>query len=683
MTSKISLFNKGIYKSVIRRYMWGSVLYAILLFMFTAMVAFFFIDLDGPSWYPITENDISLLMYNQYLWVPIIMGLFVPTVVALLVYRFVHSKKTSIFVHSLPVSRSAIYLSTILAALTLMAAPILLNGLILVVMSLSGYGKFFTVGSCFVWMGANLLTVFLMFSAATLVAMLTGNSFAMVVLNGLIHCILLIIAAGFSSISSAFLFGYNGTNEFLTAAMEWNFVAFIVDLANQLGVEIVRAESSKIILMIILAVVFYGLGFLLYRKRRMETAEEVAAFKCLNPVYKYLITFIAALSTFGIFCEVLEEHPVWAVLVTVIVSVVTYFASEMILKKSFRIWKSWKGYAVFTAVFAAGLCVFAFTTFFGYETRVPNPEKVESIAVYEYYAQAEEPWISDREIIDYTTSVHEEIVNGDDIYTVKKYVEDYTTAIHIKYKLKNGKTITRRYPVTEQFSCRVLDRLYESELYRMKVMEEFSPEIGKLYAVDLDHGRASFQNEETMNSLMEALKKDLMTLDYTQMHTSEAWRMHIRFEYALKEDIEAGKEHYGIRSTSEYINANYKNTIKWLRDNWYGQFLLESVSTDDLFIMTADRWELYAKKRSEILASSDKETVSLDEALKFSDLDDVERISDEEKKREICEYIVNTGFRFVPDKEYAYYVCAIDDSDYVRVVAGFYADNPEIMEFTK
>ncbi|MBQ3573980.1 MAG: hypothetical protein IJA16_05220, partial [Clostridia bacterium] len=152
MTSKTSLFNKGIFKSTIRRYLWGSVLYGILLFMMTSLTVLLAVDKSNLG-YSMAKRGVALILDGHYLILPVITALFVPTVVALLVYRFVHSKKTSIFVHSLPVSRTANYISTLMAAFTLMAAPIILNGIILMILSLSGYGPFFDINSCLVWTG--------------------------------------------------------------------------------------------------------------------------------------------------------------------------------------------------------------------------------------------------------------------------------------------------------------------------------------------------------------------------------------------------------------------------------------------------------------------------------------------------------------------------------------------------
>ncbi|MBR6728852.1 MAG: hypothetical protein IKL80_01725, partial [Clostridia bacterium] len=122
MTLKTSFFNKGIYKSTVRRYLWGAVLYLIVLLTVTVLPIVLSIDPDMD--YRSIEKAGKSLLYNTDMMVPsVTIAMFVSVVVGLLVFRFVHSKKSSIFTHSLPVSRVSIYLSTLAASFTLMVAP--------------------------------------------------------------------------------------------------------------------------------------------------------------------------------------------------------------------------------------------------------------------------------------------------------------------------------------------------------------------------------------------------------------------------------------------------------------------------------------------------------------------------------------------------------------------------------
>lgn len=681
MTLRTSLFNKGIYKSTLRRYAWGSVFYAILLFMITSLVIFF--DVDPERYYRTMADHGALILGDGYLYAPLVIAFFVPTVVALLAYRYVHAKKNSVFVHSLPVTRCANYISTVLAALTLMAAPIILNGAILSVMSLTTYGAYFDVASCLVWTGMNLLTVFLMFSVSSVAAFLTGNSFALVAINGLFHCIAIIIAASFTTLSSVFLYGYYETNALINLTTEWNFIGYIIGLANRFSynqnVEI-PFDFIKLAIMIALAVILYVAAFLLYKKRRMETAEDVAAYKVLNPIFKYLLTFASAIGTFGLFSYTLEDGTFIALIYPVIVSAVVYFAAEMVLKKSLKIWKSYRGYLVFLVAFAVMVSTFAFTGFFGFETRVPDAEDIDSASIYTSRAYTNEPYMQSGEVIDYTIKTHSALVEKENIYMLRTWPTDRTEYLYISYKLKNGKTIHRCYPITEAYFCEVLDDLYEMDGYKETTLEIFSKEIDRIVEISVANGSHEISGDEA-KQLFECVKADTLELAYTETRGHNAWDFHIWINY-LQHGEELSSER-GMHQTHVQINANYKRTVAYLRN---AGLLTKTFNAPnyDLAILTAEQWRTFEKAEVELNPNSadvrlyEAADVTAVESIKtrtFNEIPGAVRISDAGKKAALREFVQTTPVRYVPGKEYAYYVCTIEpENDMVSVVAAFYDD---------
>ena len=66
MISRASLFNKGIYKSTLRRYLWGSILYFILLFMITGMSILLNYSHDNGYLPMINGRRINIILSNEY-----------------------------------------------------------------------------------------------------------------------------------------------------------------------------------------------------------------------------------------------------------------------------------------------------------------------------------------------------------------------------------------------------------------------------------------------------------------------------------------------------------------------------------------------------------------------------------------------------------------------------------------
>jgi len=582
MTLKTSLFNKGVYKSTLRRYAWGSVLYFILLFLSTGIMIF--LNEDPQASYSLVYNN-SRLLSGEYMIIPMLLSIAVPTIVGLMVFRFIHSRKASVFVHSLPVKRSANYISSILAALTLMAVPVMLNTAVLTVMSVTIYSLQFTVGDCMIWMLLNLLSLFVMFSCVCFVASITGNSFAMVGLNVIFHIIGLVFAAAFSVFADIFLFGFAGEGELIDKVFDTSFITRIPTMMTNWGFvreEILAGFVRDAIVFSLVAVLLYILGGILYSKRRMETTEDVAGFKCLNYIFKYLVTFMAGVVTFAVFSSSLYSSPVVLWIAVFIVSAVVYFGSEMLLKKTLRVWKAYKGYLAFVVVFALLTCICAFTSFFGFETYVPKIEEIESAAVYNYYYNGVKPMIAEDEVIEKTQTIHSNLTGR------KKVLADriYDTRIHIEYTLKNGKAVHRVYPVTGDELHAIMNTLYENQDYKKASERIFAP-MKSIYRVSVI-GEDSYVDidveKEQLMELIDCIREDVLSLSYNRINSS-GWETRLEINYVPAEipvvevgevqvtarpyDLDIEDENVRIEYLSYAINPNFEKTMAWLSEHGY------------------------------------------------------------------------------------------------------------------
>lgn len=678
MTSKTSLFNWGIFKSTLKRNLWGSVLFAILLFMSTTLVALFSID-PSDDWRKISRSGVSLILSEQYLLLPMVMAFIIPSVVALLVFRFVHSKRASVFVHGLPVSRTANYTSTVLAAITLMAAPVVVNGLIMAVLSCTVYSEFFTLSSCFVWMGMNLATVFMMFSVASISAMLTGNSFAMIALNGLFHLVGLILTGSLSALLSTFLYGFSNESarEMLHTVQSWNMVYFMAESADNMN-HMTAGEFNWNIFLWLMAIsaVFYVLAWFLYKKRRMETAEDVAAFSCLNPIYKYALTLFTALGAFGLFGQQIYYHPLLPVTITLILSFIVYFAVEMMLRKSLKIWSSWKGYAVFLAGFAGLMCFVIFTGVFGYETRVPSADDIEKVAVYEYYYRDEKPWLLDEAVIECAVDAQKRLTEKSRIVDFPGQKQGYYSGLNIRYSLKNGREMIRRYDVTDKELFDISERLFKSQQYKKQTLELFSADGKDIYEINLA-GRNITVSGNDADELYKALKADVLQIDYSQ-YTGCSWDTSVNIDYVEKGGSEYDDRQLGYANIN--INPNFKNTMSWIRKKGYAGQLF-NYAGENFCIITAERWKEMTEYREET-AKLNGET-SVYKRININDYPEIKVITAAEAMEGLCDFVLNTPVRRQPDKEDFYYLCGIDQEGNLSIRASYYEDGADILKYAK
>lgn len=104
----------------------------------------------------------------------------------------------------------------------------------------------------------------------------------------------------------------------------------------------------------------------------------MVAVRAMRPVFKYGVALCSGLF-FGYLTSIIlnsgEGFLMGAILVW---GVAGYFAAQMILDKTFRVFRKWPGAAAVAAVFVALFLVVGFDLT-GYETRIPDPASVERV----------------------------------------------------------------------------------------------------------------------------------------------------------------------------------------------------------------------------------------------------------------------------------------------------------------
>ncbi len=665
MTLKTSLFNMGIYKSTVKRNLWGSTVFFILLFLFTSMPLV--VEIGEISTY--YGRAVPKIYRSDFVIPSMLMSIVVPTIVAMLVYRFVHSKRVAVFAHSIPVSRTANYVSTVLAAFTLMFAPVVANGIILSILSYAVYSSYFTIANCLVWIAFHIFCMFVMFSIATFAAMITGNTYATPVINFILHIFAMAVVAGFTGVAHNFLYGYADDASFLQKVVQYNPAVWIMNAVGALSYNIPKAvnmlkEGTAIYL--VGALVLYVFSLAAYKKRAMETAEDVAAFKILNHIYKYAITFVITLGAYAILSAAFGYNSFVIWVITAILSAVAYFSCEMLLKKTFNVWKSYIGFIAHGAIFAALICFFAFTSFFGFETRVPNAEDVQSVAVYNYYYSDDEPFVEDGDVIQYAIDTHNEFITMQKIIQTNNSLGDYQTRVHFKYKLKNGKTLDRIYKVKQGTSNTVMSGLYK--FYSYKTANEGIFRKNEINEIGLNAFNIRIKDENQINELVECIKKDTLNLGYNELHIDDMHyeiSMEIQYKVPIKSinaDIYSYSSYPGASSFNLYfeyigINANYTSTIEWFKQNGY--------------------WESVRLKLADKTYIGKIVTTHNENGATVSSMEKIATISDAASLQILADYICS--FKVNNQNNYEYGIYQIDQYDDTRYITKIDYDNLKIL----
>ncbi len=392
------------------------------------------------------------------------------------VWSYLYNNRSACLMHTLPIRREGLFLTNLLSGLAFFVGPNLVVFLLtLLAEAAKGHVN---MGALVMWLFSVTLMEVFFFCFATFCAMFTGHILALpafyVILNVLVSGLVWLLDLTLSR----FVFGYTGIEgiwraaEWLTPAWKlWDYLE--VREITEIGV---KAETYQFVgLGYILIYVFFGLvlaavALAVYRRRDMERAGDVVTVSPMRPVFQYGVAFCCALAFGSLLYEIFNgalPEGAWALLVFMLLcGAVGYFLARMLLEKSFRVFRYWKGCVPFLAALVVLMCVMEFDLT-GFERRVPDEDAVASVGIWgidtkpydtaNYGATVS----ADPEVIRAVLAAHQAIVeNKDAIEAVQSdgigdwWTEDEAeysvqtrgySGFQVVYTLENGKSLSRDY----------------------------------------------------------------------------------------------------------------------------------------------------------------------------------------------------------------------------------------------
>ena len=480
MKSKISFFNAGIFKSMLKRF-WP---------LWTAYFAVWFMCLPLPLLVArlqgVKESAVTVVTAAMKTSVEasVVSGFLMGILAAMAVFGFLYNSRSCGMIASTPVRREAVFCSAYLAG----ALPVLAANLFIAVLNWLFTLSSGIEGACIFKMNAILFAVnsmefLIFFSISAFIAILTANIVALPVLYLIFNFVFLGMEYVVRMLYGMFIFGYSDHPDCVL-----EFMSPLIYLFTRIGINVNISTGSAAVSLtnwsallgyIIAAVVFSVTALLLYRKRRMESAGDVIAVNSLRPVFKFCVTACAALC-FGLLFFVIISTLFTSLSMSMLVlsagliigAFIGYFASEMLLKKSFHVFKgSWKGFVI-TAV----LCiVFAFvcvTDLFDLSSQLPDADDIEAISCN---SEGRGVDIKNRSDIEALLKVNKAIIADRDKYEGLDDTDlENTGYVSIRYKLKDGRVICRGYTLLIDDNYKAYYEVLSSENI---VKDIFTPEV--------------------------------------------------------------------------------------------------------------------------------------------------------------------------------------------------------------
>ena len=393
-------------------------------------------------------------------------------VVTLAVYGYLYNHRSAATMHALPLRRENLFVTNYLSGLTFFLLPsVVVYGLSALVIFTTLPGELSTLALPALWSGFWVRTAgeLFFYSFAVFCAQFTGNAFALPAFYGILNVLVyamytLIMELGRNLFYGGWpIVGEPKFVELLTpfygmyTVVRWPRVSWYDLWSNELNVpqigelELGFASPGIMAGYAFAGVVLTAAALLVYRRRHIETAGDVVSVKVVRPIFRVGVAVCVGLWG-GVLSAMFFGHDrvelllsVWVILWTV----VGYFAAQMLLHKSFRVFKkSLKGCAVTAAVMALSLTA-CYLDVFGVETWVPDPNKVESIQIYinntfplDSASHFNED-ITDPARIEKIVDLHESII-ADAKHYGEYYVGDHMLNVDFIY-LINGRSYRKQY----------------------------------------------------------------------------------------------------------------------------------------------------------------------------------------------------------------------------------------------
>ena len=389
---------------------------------------------------------------------------------AMAMFSYLSNARATYGMHTMPIRREGLFLTNYLAGLyAQMATLVITFALAALVTACHGVFDFYAIDMGFTI--CFLLVVFF-YSFGVLCMVCAGQILAGAAFYGIFNFLFIAMEALVQTFAGNFLYGYVSQSNFGTTFLSPLFRLYsslgaskiyppTIDGGVQWDAEAIGVEVMNfryVVLYALTGIVFAVIALLLYRKRKSEATGSTVAVTWLRPVFKYGVALCSAFSfgqllSYFVF-ELTESNYETGALVGTIACMVFAgllgdYAAEMLLKKSFRVFKSaWKG-ALATAVVLVLIGVSFPLDLTGYQTYVPEQSEIGHAQVGFYTGGNVNDWfdINDAESIALLRDAHYACILDKPRQTaVSRYepIEHYCN-FYVDYFLTDGTQVSRRY----------------------------------------------------------------------------------------------------------------------------------------------------------------------------------------------------------------------------------------------
>lgn len=545
-----------------------------------------------------------------------------------LLFRFVTNKKTVNVYYSLGIKRADLYTARLVAGIIMMLAATLVPLAVSLGLNLHFFGS-----------SAMLWRTFLFYAVHNVICVLAGLTISAAVSS----CVGTVVESlGFSAVLAAFpsvvtmcvnysvpaiLNGAPGITYYDIYPSSSSYGDMHLDMTNSTlfgraiahinllmlnrssfinssSVEAMTKEAAKkwaapsltpYILWAALIAAFFVFGLFMFKRRK----AEICGFPGRSTVLNFVLCMIASFGAASLIIYLASKNPdisTWLLIaILLVISMAVFLVLDILVHLSFKaLKKDWRIGLVHVGLMAAFL-LSLYTGFFGYSSRVPDVQSIESASIsapnalmgsyklgnglqsgynsnlyfgedglkdYYYVGNRSNSLVEDfkdKDDINTVREIHKAMIKAGNLNKTNSDSDDYSKRVTsqkviIKYKLKNGRELVRVYNYVPLTDYPTLYTLEDTKNWNSKIKNELlnidsENVIPIVFSAQMDNRIAV--DEELTAGLARAIYNDISTLSSDKFLSSNAKYLGSVAFYVNREQ----REDYSIYKSSEYVNA--------------------------------------------------------------------------------------------------------------------------------
>lgn len=304
---------------------------------------------------------------------------FTAALVAVATFFHLFKSPAANFVGALPLRREGVFLTAFAAGYTMLVGPLVVVTLVTVLLEgIIGY----LAPEILIFLAAGALNSFFWLSFAVLCCVISGHAVAAVAFYAIFNFIVPVMLELVEGLLSGFLYGFVGFGDGVYEVCSWLCPVMQLTQHNWHGGMYFDDWN--------MLAIYAAVGFLmalcavgLHHIRKAERSGDLIAFDPIKWLFKICVTVCGGMAFGTLFTLIIFDsvdlNDGWKFGVCCAVAAfLCYMAAEMLLAKSFKVWKHWKG-GVISAVAFLLLVAAVDMDWIGFTTRVPDPAGVKSV----------------------------------------------------------------------------------------------------------------------------------------------------------------------------------------------------------------------------------------------------------------------------------------------------------------